>query len=135
MTNKTKRSRQWINQRIVQTTKQEHIGVHLIVEFWDGKIIDSAREIRKILKQAVKEAKANFLEISIHKFLPQGLTGVVLLSESHIAIHTWPEINYVAIDIFTCGSQAMPDRAINYLKKVFCPKSFKIKKINRGKNI
>jgi S-adenosylmethionine decarboxylase len=129
MIKKTKRSIQWVK----QINKQKYAGIHLIAEFWNGKIIEDTKEIKKILAEAVKKAKNAPLEIVIHKFSPQGLTGVVLLEESHIAIHTWPEINYVAIDIFTCGEKAIPRRALEYLKKTFKPKKIEIKELKRGK--
>jgi len=125
--NKKKRSIQWVREN-----KIKYAGIHIIAEFWGGKIIEDSKEIEKILTGAVKAAKNTPLEITIHKFLPRGMTGVVLLAESHIAIHGWPEINYLAIDIFTCGEKAMPKKALEYLKKKFQPKKVKIKEIKRG---
>ncbi len=129
MTGKTKRSIQWVK----KSKKQKYAGIHLIAEFWNGKIIENPKEIKKILIAAVKEAKSTPLEVAIHKFSPQGLTGVVLLAESHVAIHSWSEFNYVAIDIFTCGDWAKPYKALQYLKKIFKPKKVEIKEIKRGK--
>jgi S-adenosylmethionine decarboxylase len=129
MTEKTKR----LIQRVIKKRKQKYAGIHLIVEFWNGKIIEDPDKIKQILIEAAKRAKNIPLEVTIHKFSPQGITGVVLLQESHIAIHAWPEINYVAIDIFTCGEKSMPHKALAYLKKVFEPKRVKIQKIKRGK--
>jgi len=129
MVKKTKRSIQWVK----QTKKQKYAGIHLIAEFWNGKIIEKPKEVGKILVRAAKEAKSVPLEVTIHKFSPQGITGVVLLAESHIAFHAWPEINYLAIDIFTCGNRAMPYKALEYLKKEFKPKKIIIKEIKRGK--
>jgi S-adenosylmethionine decarboxylase len=106
--------------------------MHLIADFWSGKKIEDPKRVKKILIEAVKRAKNTPLEVSIHKFNPQGITGVVLLAESHIAIHSWPEFDYLAIDIFTCGQKAFPKKALDYLKKVFKPKKVKIFKIERG---
>lgn len=128
MTRKTKRSSLWIHQK----KDQKHTGIHLIAEFWYGKIIEDPKKIKKILVEAVKKAKNTPLKIVIHKFNPQGMTGIVLLAESHLAIHSWPEINYLAIDIFTCGKKAMPYQALQYFKKVFQPKKVVIKEIKRG---
>jgi len=124
---KTKRSILWIKKK-----KQKYVGVHLLVEFWGGKIIENPKEIKRILIEAAKRAKNIPLKVAIHKFNPWGITGVVLLAESHLSIHTWPEINYVAIDIFSCGEKAMPYKALEYLKKEFKPKKVKIKEIKRG---
>jgi len=129
MTKKTKRSIQWVK----KTEKQKNAGIHLIVEFWNGKIVEDPKKIEKILLEAVKKSKSTPLKTAIYKFSPQGITGVVLLAESHIAIHAWPEINYLAVDIFTCGDKAMPYRAFEYLKKAFKPEKVEIKELKRGK--
>lgn len=128
MPRKTKRSILWI----LQDKNQKYAGIHLIADFWYGKNIENSKEIKRILITAAKKAKNIPLEVYIHKFSPQGITAVILLAESHIAIHSWPEINYLAIDIFTCGREAMPDNALEYLKKEFQPKKIVIKKIKRG---
>jgi len=125
---KTKRSIKWVT--AIKISK--YAGIHLFADFWNGKIIENPKEIKKILIESVKRAKNIPLEVTIHKFSPQGITGVVLLAESHIALHTWPEINYVAIDIFTCGEKAIPYKALDYLKKIFQPKRVEIQKIKRG---
>ncbi len=126
---KTKRSIQWVK----ENKKQIYSGIHLIAEFWNGKIINDPKKIREILIEAVKKANNTPLEVVIHKFEPQGVTGIVLLAESHIAIHTWPEFNYVALDIYTCGDKANPLKALEFLKEKFQPKRFEFKKIKRGK--
>lgn len=113
--------------------KRNYAGVHLLADFWFGKKIESTKKIEKILLKAAKKSKSVPLKIAVHKFYPLGLTGVVLLSDSHIAIHTWPELNYIAIDIFTCGMESMPRLALRCLKEEFAPKTVKIKEIKRGK--
>jgi S-adenosylmethionine decarboxylase len=129
MTKKTKRSIQWVQ----KTNEQKYAGVHLIAEFWNGKIIEDSKKIEKILLTAVKRSKSTPLKVITHKFLPQGITGVVLLAESHIAFHAWPEFNYLAIDIFTCGNKAMPHKALEYFREAFQPEKVEIKEIKRGK--
>ena len=126
---KTKRLIKWV---IDRKNKINYAGIHLIAEFWGGKIIEDSREIEKILITAAKKGKNTPLKIAIHKFSPQGITGVVLLAESHIALHSWPEINYLAIDIFTCGEKAFPYKTLDYLKEVFQPKKVELKEIKRG---
>lgn len=135
MNQKTKRSIQWVieNRKPTVRTQQKYAGIHLIAEFWNGRIIEDTKKIKKILIESVKSAGSTPLEVITHKFSPQGLTGVVLLAESHVAIHTWPEFNYVAIDIFTCGDKAKPAKALEYFKKEFKPKKVEIKELKRGK--
>ena len=130
MNTKTKRSIKWT---IDTKNKFQHAGVHLIAEFWNGGIIEDKKEIKKILISAVEKANCTPLNIVIHKFEPQGITGVVLLAESHLTLHSWPEYNYVAIDIFTCGDRAVPDKALDYLKEIFAPEKVEIQKVERGK--
>lgn len=112
---------------------KKYAGIHLIVDFWNGKKIEDPKKIKKILFEAAKESHNTPLEITIHKFLPHGITGVILLAESHIAIHAWPELNYSAIDVFTCGEKTMPYLALKYLKKIFQPRRIDIKELKRGK--
>jgi len=114
-------------------SKEKYLGVHLIAEFWGSRIIEDSKKIERILTTAAKKAKNTPLKIAIHKFNPRGITGVILLAESHLSIHSWPEWNYLAIDIFTCGEKVFPQQALNYLKKIFRPKRIEIQKIKRGK--
>lgn len=157
MVRKTKRSIRWVNPHTKEAplkncakrsasygvgvkankkptvhTEQKFSGIHLIAEFWYGKIIEDPKKIREILITAVRKMNNSPLKVAIHKFQPQGITAVVLLAESHIALHSWPEFNYLAIDIYTCGDKATPEKALEYLKKEFQPKKVKIKKIKRG---
>jgi len=126
---KTKRVSKWVE----QLNQKKFVGNHLIADFWYGKIIENPKEIKKILIEAAKASNSTPLEVVIHKFTPEGITGVVLVSESHIAIHTWPELNYMAVDIFTCGSHTFPKKAFQYLKSVFQPKKVNWREIKRGK--
>jgi len=130
MVQKTKRSKKWI---LTKETNLNYAGIHLIAEFWNGKIIEDPKKIKRILTEAVKKSNNTPLEIAIHKFSPQGITGVVLLAESHVALHSWPEINYLAIDIFTCGTKAIPHKALEHFKKVFQPKKVRVIEVKRGK--
>jgi len=127
---KTKRSNLWAKAKFKNSNS---VGIHLIADFWFVKKIEKTEKIKKFLIEAAKKAKNTPLKVSIHKFNPHGITGIILLAESHIAIHAWPEFDYLAIDIFTCGKRAFPDKALEYLKKVFKPKKIRILKIDRGK--
>lgn len=118
----------------MKTTKHSSLNsVHLIADFESPHFIECPRKIRKILWEAALVAKSTPLKTSIHKFPLQGMTGVVLLAESHISIHTWPENNYMAVDIFTCSKQAKPREALEFLKLHFKPKKVKSMFIKRGR--
>ena len=117
---------------LVSQKNKKHTGVHLIAEFWGGKIIESPKEIKELLITSAKKSKNIPLYTKIHKFSPQGITGFILLAKSHIAIHTWPEKNYVAVDIFSCGRNSQPYKGLEYLRKKFKPKKIWVKEIKRG---
>ena len=110
-------------------------GTHLLVEFWGCKTIDTAQEIGDILRAASVKANSSLLKLSVHKFEPQGVTGLALLAESHISLHTWPEKQYIAIDVFTCGNHTKPYKAVRYLREVFQPERVEIKEVKRGSNL
>ncbi len=128
MIKKTKGSVKWIKKE----DNLENIGVHLIVEFWGGKQIKNPKKFEELLIGAAKAAKANVLKVNTHKFSPHGITGVVLLSESHITFHTWPEAKYLALDIFTCGKKCRPYNALKYFKEKIKPKKVQVMEIKRG---
>jgi S-adenosylmethionine decarboxylase len=81
---------------------------------------------------AALEAGAEIREVAFHKFSPQGVSGVVVISESHLAIHTWPELGYAAVDVFTCGDTVDPWVSCNYLKQHFAAERLTAQEILRG---
>ena len=110
-----------------------YAGLHLLVEFWGARNLDDPDFIEAALTDAARMAKARVIESKIHKFTPSGgVTGVVLLAESHISIHTWPEHAYAAIDVFMCGT-CNPHDAVPVLKKAFAPVRSEIIEQRRGK--
>lgn len=113
----------------------DYAGIHVIADFWDSKMIDDEKEMEAALYKAAKAANSKPLSFSVYKFSPQGITAVLLLSESHIAIHTWPEIGYIALDIFTCGEQSLPMKALEYFRALLEPQEVVIKEIKRGESI
>jgi len=123
------RSIHWIE----KSKKERYAGLHLLAEFWRGKQIEDPKKIETILVEAAKKANASPLEVSVHKFDPQGITGFVVLKESHISIHTWPEEHYIAVDVFTCGDKSLPHAAIEHLEKEFAPQKIEIQETKRGK--
>lgn len=95
------------------------LGRHFILECYacDEACLDNVETIETAMLEAANVAKATIIKSFFHPFVPQGVTGVVVLAESHISIHTWPELGYAAIDIFTCGTEAQPRLACDYLVK------------------
>lgn len=110
------------------------LGTHLIVELTgcEFKNLDDVKKISDIMVTAAKKAKATVLDASFHKFSPQGVSGVVVLAESHMSIHTWPELGYAAVDVFTCGDYAMPHRAVEELTEALRPQRTDVQEMLRG---
>ncbi|MGE0735392.1 MAG: adenosylmethionine decarboxylase [Alphaproteobacteria bacterium] len=110
----------------------EYAGTHLIVELWNAKNLGELEVSEKGLVKAAKRAGANVLHVYMHHFGPgMGVSGVVVLAESHISIHTWPERGYAAIDIFMCGT-CDPYKAVTVIKQVFQPEFVQLSEHKRG---
>lgn len=109
-------------------------SVHLLVEFWGckAKVLDDHDFLVESLEKAAKLSHATIINISSHKFSPVGVTAIALLAESHLSIHTWPEREYAAIDIFTCGKKMDPHKTVQVLEKLLKPSNMDIEEIIRG---
>ncbi|MEW6424803.1 MAG: adenosylmethionine decarboxylase [Bacillota bacterium] len=112
----------------------KHLGRHVLAEIWgcDFDILNDMEKVEQIMVKAALEAGAEVRECVFHKFSPQGISGVVVISESHLAIHTWPELGYAAVDVFTCGEKVDPWDACNYLTNHFSAKKIMAKETKRG---
>lgn len=108
------------------------VGTHVIAELYGCKgVLDHVTTVQEILTKAAQLCGAHILHSKFHKFSPQGLTGYLLLSESHISIHTWPEHGYAAIDVFTCGKMN-PKVAVEYIKRQLKARNASVQVIKRG---
>lgn len=108
-------------------------GTHLILDCWGAKHLSDIKLIENAMREAVDVTGATLLHIHLHHFTPNGgVSGVAVLAESHISIHTWPERDYVALDIFMCG-ETQPEKAIVVFEKAF--ETDKIKVINHQRGI
>lgn len=109
-----------------------YAGNHLLVELWGASNLDHPDAIDTALCQGARDAGATILHSHFHHFSPySGVSGVVVLAESHISIHTWPEKNYAAIDIFMCG-ECDPNDALPEIKKLFQPEEIEVAQHKRG---
>ena len=107
-------------------------GSHLILDLWEAEGLDETQRIERAMREAVMAAGATLLHIHLHTFTPNGgISGVAVLAESHISVHTWPERGYAAFDVFMCGS-AEPRKAIAVLEQAFAPKRVVIGIHKRG---
>lgn len=109
-------------------------GTHLIIEVENGHGLDDEARIQKAFRDCVDECGATLLHIHTHKFSPQGVSGVAVLAESHISVHTWPEIGYGAFDVFMCGD-AQPWKAVDVLKAAFATPDVHVKELLRGEGL
>ena len=124
------------NQILSSLSKDEkfsHQSKHLLLELYgcDYEKLNDESFLRCTLNRAAKLAKATVLNLISNKFEPQGVTAIALLAESHISIHTWPESNYSAVDIFTCGQNMMPELASQYIIQTLKAKEHSLRVIQR----
>ncbi|MCX7750683.1 MAG: adenosylmethionine decarboxylase [Candidatus Bipolaricaulota bacterium] len=109
------------------------LGRQLVVEMWDcARRVDDPAELRAALEAAVKRAGATLIDVQVHPFNPHGASGMALLAESHISFHTWPELGYVALDVFTCGDRVRPEEAVRVFQDLFAPQKVSVVEIRRG---
>ena len=107
----------------ISRDNQTYAGKHLILDFWGACGLDNPVLMEKTLRECVHATGATLLHIHLHRFSPSGgLSGVAVLAESHISVHTWPEKAFAAFDIFMCGD-THPERAVDILKNAFAPQS------------
>jgi len=110
----------------------EYAGTHLLVDFWQAQHLDNLELVEQALRNCAEAAGATLLHIHLHHFSDSGgISGVAVLAESHISVHTWPERSYAAFDIFMCGD-TKPENGVDILKQAFSPQSSKIREILRG---
>jgi len=115
-------------------TNNQALGKHILMEAYDCEydVLDDLRGIQSAMIEAAERTGATVVDVAFRKFEPYGVSGVVIISESHLAIHTWPEFGYAAIDLFTCGDKADPWKAFEYLSNYFKPKKITTMEIRRG---
>lgn len=116
----------------VERDGQRFAGAHLIVDMWGATGLDDIGFVERTLREAADAAGATTLEHRMHHFSPNnGVTGVLILAESHISIHTWPERGFAAVDIFLCGD-ARPRAAVAVLERRFAPSEITVDELKRG---
>jgi S-adenosylmethionine decarboxylase len=108
-------------------------GTHLIIDMWDASHLDDIPRMEQAFLDAVRDCGATLLHLHLHHFTPNGgISGVAVLAESHISVHTWPERNYAAFDLFMCGNAA-PERAIPIFERAFKPARLVVNEHLRGR--
>ena len=110
------------------------LGKHLLLELndCDPNLLNDLSFIREIMLAAANESGATVLGESFHQFSPQGVSGVILIAESHLSVHTWPEHGYAGADIFTCGTRVKPEKAAEVIIAKLKPGTHSVILMNRG---
>lgn len=117
----------------MQCDGYDFAGTHILLDCWDAKNLDDLDHIEIALRQAVDISGATLLHIHLHHFTPNGgVSGVAVLAESHISIHTWPERDYAALDIFMCGD-TQPHKTITVFEEAFNTNNIEVNEHLRGK--
>lgn len=116
----------------VQRDGVRYAGTHLLIDLWDATNLDDLAIVENALRDAATVAGATILNVDLHHFEPNGgISGVVVLAESHISIHTWPERGFAALDVFMCG-ECDPYKGIPVLKEAFHPDKIQLTEHKRG---
>lgn len=109
------------------------LGTHLIIDAWQvpSDLLNDPERIRHALLEGIAAGEATLIDLCVHQFSPHGVTATATLAESHIAIHTWPELGYFAADLFFCGS-GKPEEALKILQTALKAKQIRVQEITRG---
>ncbi len=110
------------------------LGRHLIAEFanCDNCRLTDVGYLKDCLEEAVRKSGATIVRSVFHRYNPQGVSGVVVIAESHLSIHTWPEYNYAAVDFFTCGDTVDPYKAYDHMKEMLASEEAHVYELKRG---
>lgn len=114
--------------------KQQALGRHLLVECYecDPEVLNDSEVIEREMAEAARRTGATIVATNFHNFSPHGVSGVVVIAESHLAIHTWPEYGYAAVDLFTCGEECDPEPGFEHLKRALKAQRTVVTKMLRG---
>jgi S-adenosylmethionine decarboxylase len=109
-----------------------YAGNHIIIDLWGAERLDDMALMEETMRRVVTEIKATLLHIHLHHFEPNGgISGVAVLAESHISVHSWPEKGFAAFDVFSCGDSE-PEKSVSILRQAFRAQSVNVTKLKRG---
>lgn len=110
------------------------LGRQIVVEYYgcNPETLNDVAFIKRAMRSAALASKATIVQEAFHLFNPHGVSGVIVIAESHLTIHTWPEYGYAAVDLFTCGDDVNPDAAFQYLKEALAATTFSAMEMKRG---
>lgn len=111
---------------------EQYAGIHLLIDLYGASHLSDMEHIEKTMLRCVEAAGATLLHIHLHPFEPDGVSGVAVLAESHISVHTWPENRFAAFDVFMCGN-TKPELCIDIMREAFEAERVEVQEILRGK--
>lgn len=114
----------------------DHLGRHFLAEYYkcSSEILNDKNRIADIMTKAVEASKATIIKPFFHKFSPQGISGIIVIAESHLAIHTWPEYSFAAVDLFSCGDFDFTE-TLRFIRNNLAAENYSILSIKRGINV
>ncbi len=110
------------------------LGYNIFADMYgcDANLLDSIKYLRRLLKGAADTGNMHIVKVFFHRYYPQGITGLVIVKESHIALHTWPEYAFASVDIFLCGNNSDPYKTLKHIENGLKPSKIIIKSVERG---
>jgi S-adenosylmethionine decarboxylase len=119
---------------MVMLGTRHSVGAHVLLDLYGipAAQLDDLDHLRACLEQAARDGGAHVVESRFSRFSPQGASGVVILAESHLAVHTWPELGFAAVDVFTCGAPSVADGVADAVVRLLAPTRFETQRIARG---
>jgi len=110
------------------------LGRHILAEYYgcDTNILNNLKQLEQYMQEAVLRSGATIIDSTFHQFNPHGVSGVIVIAESHMAMHTWPEYGYAAVDFFTCGERVDPWKAFDYMNEKLKSVKHSTKELKRG---
>lgn len=112
--------------------EMKSLGKQLILELWDCRGLNDLELVERALRQSAEVCNAKVLDLNIHPFSPMGITGVAVLSKSHILIHTWPELGFAAVDVFICEDDLDLSIVVPIFQDLFSPSHMQVMEVKRG---
>jgi S-adenosylmethionine decarboxylase len=119
---------------MVMLGTRHSVGAHVLLDLYGipAAQLDDLDHLRACLEQAARDGGAHVVESRFSRFSPQGASGVVILAESHLAVHTWPELGFAAVDVFTCGAPSVAVGVADAVVRLLAPTRFETQRIARG---
>jgi S-adenosylmethionine decarboxylase len=109
-------------------------GLHLIIDLYGAERLDDIAFVEETLRRCIQAANATLIHMHLHHFEPNGVSGVAVLAESHISVHTWPESHYAAFDVFMCGN-TQPEVCVEIMRQAFKPSRVSVSEHLRGQGL